>query len=157
MPLNKEIKPNHLKVYDSCQIYLTQNRENSSKISERSTTSQILIISRIIEGEGAKNLEAILFLVYFFKFLDFKHRANVEYEVHTISFQTFFELALFLIVHTWNSSPIRSRLLQLQCTCCTVPITSGRPHGTLLVWACQWPSSQPLSSPRLSHNDSLWA
>ena len=26
-----------------------------------------------------------------------------------------------------------------------------------LVWACQWPSSQPLSSPQLSHNDSLWA
>ena len=23
--------------------------------------------------------------------------------------------------------------------------------------ACQWPSSQPLSSPQLSHNDSLWA
>ena len=26
-----------------------------------------------------------------------------------------------------------------------------------IVWACQWPSSQPLSSPQLSHNDSLWA
>ena len=25
------------------------------------------------------------------------------------------------------------------------------------MWACQWPSSQPLSSPQLSHNDSLWA
>ena len=25
------------------------------------------------------------------------------------------------------------------------------------VWACQWPSSQPLSSPQLSQNDSLWA
>ena len=51
----------------------------------------------------------------------------------------------------------RSNLLQLQCTCCTVPTTSGRPHGSPLVWACQWPSSQPLSSPHLSHNDSLWA
>ena len=25
------------------------------------------------------------------------------------------------------------------------------------MWACQWPSSQPLSSPQLSHNDNLWA
>ena len=25
------------------------------------------------------------------------------------------------------------------------------------MWACQWPWSQPLSSPQLSHNDSLWA
>ena len=25
------------------------------------------------------------------------------------------------------------------------------------MWACQWPSSQPLSSPQLPHNDSLWA
>ena len=55
------------------------------------------------------------------------------------------------------SSLLRSNLLRLQCTCCTVPTTSGRPHGSLLVWACQWPSSQPLSSPQLSHNDSLWA
>ena len=34
---------------------------------------------------------------------------------------------------------------------------SGTSHGSPLVWACQWPSSQPLSSPQLSHNDSLWA
>ena len=32
-----------------------------------------------------------------------------------------------------------------------------KPHGSPLVWACQWPSLQPLSSPQLSHNDSLWA
>ena len=79
------------------------------------------------------------------------------YEVHTISFQTFFVWALLLIVPTWNSSPLRSNLLQLQYTCCTVPTTSGRPHGSPLVWACKWPSSQLLSSPQLSHNDSLWA
>ena len=29
-------------------------------------------------------------------------------------------------------------------------------HWSLFVWVCQWPSSQPLSSPQLSHNDSLW-
>ena len=70
-------------------------------------------------------------------------------------FQTFFVLALLLIVHTWNSSPLPSNLLRLQCTCSTVPTTSARPHGSPLVWACQWPSSQPPSSPHLSHNDSL--
>ena len=26
-----------------------------------------------------------------------------------------------------------------------------------LVWACQWPLSQPLSTRQLSHNDNLWA
>ena len=70
-------------------------------------------------------------------------------------FQTFFVWALLLIVHTWNSSPLPSNLLQLQCTCCTVPTTSGRPHGSPLVGVCQWPSSQPLSSPQLSHKDKL--
>ena len=79
------------------------------------------------------------------------------YEVHTISFQTFFVWALLLILYTWNSSPLRSNLPRLQCTCCTVSTTSGRLHGSPLVWACQWPSLQPLSSPQLSHNDSLWA
>ena len=78
-------------------------------------------------------------------------------EVHTINFQTFFVWALLLIVHTWNSSPIRSNFPRLQCTCCTVPTTSGRSHGSPLVWACQWPSSQPLSSTQFSHNDSLRA
>ena len=34
------------------------------------------------------------------------------------------------------------------------PTTSGRPHRSPPVWACQSPPSQPLSSPQLSHNDS---
>ena len=71
-------------------------------------------------------------------------------------FPDFFVWALLLIVHTWNSHPLWSNLLQLHCTF-TIPTTSGRPHGSPLVWACQWPSSQPLSSPQLSHNDSLRA
>ena len=79
------------------------------------------------------------------------------YQVYTIRFQTFFVWALLLIVHKWNSSPLPSNLLRLQCTCCTVLTTSARPHGSPLVWACQWFLSQPLSSPQLSHNDSLWA
>ena len=79
------------------------------------------------------------------------------YEDHWISFQTFSYGHFYCIVHTWNSSPLRSNLLRLQCTSCNVPTTSRRPHGSPLVWACQWPSLQPLSSPQLSHNDSLWA
>ena len=72
-------------------------------------------------------------------------------------FPDFFCMGTFIdSTHIWNSSPLTSNLLQLQCTC-TVPTTSARPHGSPLVWACQWPFSQPLSSPQLSHNDSLWA
>ena len=69
----------------------------------------------------------------------------------------FFVWVLLLIVHTWNSNPLQSNLLRLQCSSCNVPTTSRRLHGSPLVWACQWPLSQPLSSPQLSHNDSLWA
>ena len=91
-------------------------------------------------------------------FLHFlKNQKSIKYEAHTISFQTFFVREISLIVHTWNSSPLRSNLLRLLCTCCTVPTTFGSPHGSPLVWPCQWPSSQPLSSPQLSHTDSLWA
>ena len=87
-----------------------------------------------------------------FKNVFANHISNI-YKDHYISFQTFFMGALLLIVHTWNSSPLQSNFLRLQCTC-TVPTTSGRPHESPLVWACQWPSSQPLSSPQLSHNTS---
>ena len=78
------------------------------------------------------------------------------YEVHSISFQTFFVRALLLTVHTKNSSPLQSILLRHQCTCCTVPTTSGKPPGSLLVWACLGPSSQPFSCPRLWNKDWLW-
>ena len=77
--------------------------------------------------------------------------------VGTVGFQTFCVWALLLIVHTWNSKPLLSNLLRLHCTCCTVQTTSGRPCGSPLVWECQWPLSQPLSSHQLSHNVSLWA
>ena len=62
-----------------------------------------------------------------------------------------------MVVYSWNSSPLRRYLLRLQYTFSTVPTNSERPHGSPLVWACQWPLSQSLSFPQLSHNDSLWA
>ena len=99
--------------------------------------------------------ETFIYVLSYYYLVLFFFKSYI-YEVHTISFQTFFVWAFLLIVHTWNSSPFRSNLPRLQCICCTVPTTSGRPHGSPLVWACQWPSSQPLSS-QLSHNDSLWA
>ena len=37
----------------------------------------------------------------------------------------------------------------------TVMQFTGHSLGSPLVWVCQWPSSQLLSSPQLSHNDSL--
>ena len=55
------------------------------------------------------------------------------YEVHSISFQTFLVWTLLLIVHIKNSSLLQSILLRHQCTCCTVPTTSGKPLGSLLV------------------------
>ena len=61
------------------------------------------------------------------------------------------------MTHAGDANPLPSNLLRLQCTCCTVPITSGRDNGSPLAWACQWPSSQRLSFPQLSHNDSFWA
>ena len=57
----------------------------------------------------------------------------VSYEVHSISFQNFLVWTLLLTVHTKNSSPLQRILLRHQCTCCTVPTTSGKPPGSLLV------------------------
>ena len=81
-----------------------------------------------------------LYIIYIEREIDIQGSFN--------KFPDFFVWALLLIVHTWNSSPLRSNLLRLQCTCCTVPTTSGSLHGSPLVWTCQWPSSQPLSSPQ---------
>ena len=55
-----------------------------------------------------------------------------KYEVSSIRFQTFFVWELLLIVHTWNASPLRSNLLRLQCICCAIQTTSGRPHEVIL-------------------------
>ena len=45
-------------------------------------------------------------------------------------FPDFFVLALLLIVHTRNSSPLRSNLFQLLYARCAVPTTSARSHGS---------------------------
>ena len=55
-------------------------------------------------------------------------------------------LAILLLIYTgasldWrlsrgpicNTSPLRCNLLRLQCTCCTILTTSGRPHGSPLM------------------------
>ena len=72
-----------------------------------------------------------------------------------------FRLMRHYFLGRWICRLVSERLrlvwhLRLQCTCCTVPTTSGTPHGSPLVWACQWPSPLPLSS-QLSQNDNLWA
>ena len=109
-----------------------------------------------LETKGSIYVFNLVGISFFFIHITGQWMCDI-YEVHTISFQTFFVWTLLLIVHTWNSSLRRSNLLRLQCTCCTVPTNSGRPHGSPLVWACQWPSSQPLSSTQFSHNENLWA
>ena len=70
-------------------------------------------------------------------------------------FPDFLRMGILLRVHTWNSSRLRSNRFWLQCTGFTVPTISEKPHGSPLLWACQWLLSQPLSSPQLYHNDSL--
>ena len=70
-------------------------------------------------------------------------------------FPDFFRMGTFIDSTHINPRPLRSNLLRLQCTCSTIPTTFWRPHGSPFVWACQWPSSKPLSSPQLSHNDNL--
>ena len=72
------------------------------------------------------------------KFPDFFHMGTFIDSTHM-------KLVLFEVI-----TPAAMHLLY----CST---TSGRLHGSPLVWACQWPLSQPLSSPQLSHNNSLWA
>ena len=61
-------------------------------------------------------------------------------------FPDFFVWALLLIVHTWNSSSLRSNLHRLQCTCCTVPKIHWEQgldyrEGEELSWCPSWPNS----------------
>ena len=104
-------------------------------------------------------LRAPLFTIFFLLSLGFVlwTKLGDPFVRGSLSFQTFSVWELLLILHTKTPSPLRSNLLWVQCTSSAVPTTSGRLNGSLLMWACQWPSSQPLSSPQMYHNDSLWA
>ena len=56
---------------------------------------------------------------FIMRFLNVYLWSKMTDEVHTISFQTFFVWALFLIVHTWNYSRVRNILLR--CNAFVVP------------------------------------
>ena len=145
---NQSLKPSRHRILNSRRQPL---KGRTYPPNERASYSLNCLGNSSWEQEGTVRTSRKCFIIWDM------YKIYYKYEVHTISFQTFFVWALLLIVYTWNSSPLWSNLLRLKYTCCTVPTTSGRPYGSPLVWACQWPSSQPLSSPHLSHNDSLWA
>ena len=71
-----------------------------------------------------------------------KQESVQENETHTFlwyleiqgslnKFLDFFRMGTF--IDSTHMKPLRSNLLRLQCTCCTVPTTSGRPNGSPLV------------------------
>ena len=139
-------------------LFLNDSKtESESMINFLCLLLETMLRARFIAWASAVNIELFIGRAFLRIVLALSLEPSAKtYEVLSISFQTFFVWALLLIVHTWNSSPLWSNLLRLQCTCCTIPTPSGRPHGSPLVWTYQWPSLQPLSSPQLSHNDSLW-
>ena len=59
------------------------------------------------------------------------------HEGPSISFQTFFVWALLLIVHTWNSSPLRSNLLRLQCPCTVSTLVVPFLEGPMEEFLCE--------------------
>ena len=81
---------------------------------------------------SSKNTASCIDWIYISRSTEQKIQQS-SYEVHSISFQTFLVWTLLLTVHTKNSSPLQSILLRHQCTCCTIPTTSGKPPGSLLV------------------------
>ena len=121
-------------------MYFLFDKYVSILMESRNTTSRVLYARKDVYKKWVCNDTHTLIYIYIYTYT-----------------RLFFVWALLLVVHIWKYNPLRSNLLRLQCTCCTVLTTSRRPHGSSLVWECQWPSSQPLSSPQLSHNDSLWA
>ena len=56
---------------------ILRNKQNGFR-RKRSTTSQILTIPRILVSVRAKNLEAMIFFVDFFKAFDSIHRGKME-------------------------------------------------------------------------------
>ena len=78
---------------------------------------------------GKKILTKEIFFFFFQKispvFIECSSLIN-RYEDHRNKFPDFFCMVFLLIVHTWHSSPLRSNLLRLQCTYCTIPTTSAK-------------------------------
>ena len=64
------------RIYKYIYIYLEKNQNGFRR--NRSTTSQILTIRRILEGVRAKNLQATLIFVDFTKAFDSIHRGKME-------------------------------------------------------------------------------
>ena len=101
------------------------------------TFTQHLIVCKFLKIWSICTVIKFLRIITFIQFaftvclLVPKMQNNIN-EVYTMNFQTFFVWALLLIVHTWNSNPLRSNLLLLQCTRCTIQTTSRRPLKVLL-------------------------
>ena len=69
------------KIYNTLQLYLIEPKIGKKQNSfqwNRSTTSQILTIRRILEGVRAKNQEATVLFVEFSKAFDSIHRGKME-------------------------------------------------------------------------------
>ena len=102
---------------------------------------QIVLFQTIkfsISTEFVKNISISSYSVY----SNSSNSAKYQYRfcLHTVSriikqvSWLFFVWALLLIVHTWNSSPLRSYLPRLQCTCYVV--STIFPESTTILNAC---------------------
>ena len=86
------------------------------------------------------------------RFLIKKHR-NRNLQVSLNKFPDFFRMGTYMIVHTWNSSALRSNPPPAAIHLLYHSNSFWKAHGSPLVWANQWPSSQPLSSPQFERSD----
>ena len=97
-PQRKRIEPNIDNILRKKQNGFRRNR---------STTSQLLTIRRILEGERAKNLQATILFVDFTKAFDFIHRGKMEQIllVYDIPIET---LAAMMILYRNTKVKVRS-------------------------------------------------
>ena len=123
LPTNYSVINFYIYIY----IYIVIHRQTVSLTKQSVSGWQYIRSPTGVEhsGKGIKGCHSHNIYIYIYIYIYIN-------EEHTVSFQTFFVLALLLIVHTWNSSPLRSNLLRLQCTCCSVPTTSENSMEVLL-------------------------
>ena len=93
------------------------------------TSNFLKIIDKKSSKESGINLPFVKYMVDQYKIYSLA-KWNIQGSLN--EFPDFFVWALSLIVHTWNSGPLQSNLLWLQCVCCTITTTSGRPMEVLL-------------------------